>query len=170
MTTRTVDGMLAPRSVAVVLGTRPELVKSGPLVKLLGDAALVVHTGQHYDENLRGQFLAELAPALGGFTRAAEQRLERHAWPGNVRELRNAVQHGAALARGPYVDVEDLPEDLGVAPAAAGEALRSLADVEREHVLRVLDACGGSQADAARVLGIGRNTLWRKLRGYSASA
>jgi two-component system response regulator HydG len=118
---------------------------------------------------LARQFLAELAPALSGFTRAAEERLERHAWPGNVRELRNAVQHGAALARGPYVDVEDLPEDLGAAPAAAREALRSLADVEREHVLRVLDACGGSQADAARVLGIGRNTLWRKLRGYSAN-
>jgi len=38
--------------------------------------------------------------------------------------------------------------------------------VERTHILRVLDACGGSQSDAARMLGIARNTLWRKLRSY----
>jgi two-component system response regulator HydG len=118
---------------------------------------------------LAEQFLVEVAPVLRGFTRAAEQALERHTWPGNVRELRNAVQHGAALALGSHVDVVDLPEDLGSAPTAAVVAQRSLADVEREHVLRVLDACGGSQTDAARVLGIGRNTLWRKVRSYATA-
>jgi two-component system response regulator HydG len=117
---------------------------------------------------LAQQFLAEVAPSLRGFTQAAERALERHAWPGNVRELRNAVQHGAALALGSHVDVVDLPEDLGAAPTIAASVQRSLADVEREHVLRVLDACGGIQSDAARVLGIGRNTLWRKVRSYAA--
>jgi two-component system response regulator HydG len=115
------------------------------------------------------QFLAEVAPSLRGFTPAAERALERHAWPGNVRELRNAVQHGAALALGSHVDVADLPEDLGATRTTAVTSQRSLADVEREHVLRVLDACGGIQADAARVLGIGRNTLWRKVRSYAAA-
>jgi two-component system response regulator HydG len=118
---------------------------------------------------LARQFLAELAPALLGFSPAAEQTLERHAWPGNVRELRNAVQHGAALARGTHVDVADLPEDLLAVPGTAAHALRSLAEVEREHVLRVVDACNGSQAEAARILGIGRNTLWRKLRSYASA-
>ncbi len=47
-----------------------------------------------------------------------------------------------------------------------GNPLRSLAEVEREHVLRVLEAVGGHQVDAARILGIGRNTLWRKLKAY----
>jgi two-component system response regulator HydG len=116
---------------------------------------------------LAQQFLAEVAPSLRSFTPAAEHALERHAWPGNVRELRNAVQHGAALAVGLLVDVVDLPEDVGAAPTIAGGAPRTLADVEREHVLNVLDACGGIQSDAARVLGIGRNTLWRKLRSYA---
>lgn len=51
---------LHPRSVALVLGTRPELIKVAPLVRLLGARARVIHTGQHYDENLSGQFLAEL--------------------------------------------------------------------------------------------------------------
>jgi two-component system response regulator HydG len=118
---------------------------------------------------LAREFLAEVAPALRGFTPAAETRLLSHAWPGNVRELRNAIEHGAALARGTLVDLEDLPEDMLAAPGGSVIALRSLAEIEREHVLRVLDACAGSQADAARVLGIGRNTLWRKLRGYAAT-
>lgn len=51
---------LAPGSVAIVLGTRPEMIKLGPLVRLLGDASRVIHTGQHYDNNLSEQFLAEL--------------------------------------------------------------------------------------------------------------
>ncbi len=51
---------LGPKSIAFVLGTRPELIKVAPLVKLFGDQARVVHTGQHYDEQLSGQFLAEL--------------------------------------------------------------------------------------------------------------
>jgi two-component system response regulator HydG len=86
------------------------------------------------------------------------------------------VKHGAALATGPHIDEADLPEELlAPQPTAAPDAtttratsvaLRSLADVEREHILHVLDACDGSQADAARVLGIARNTLWRKLREY----
>ena len=51
---------LGPRSVAIVVGTRPELIKVAPLVRILGEGARVIHTGQHYDENLSGQFLAEL--------------------------------------------------------------------------------------------------------------
>jgi UDP-N-acetylglucosamine 2-epimerase (non-hydrolysing) len=51
---------LDPKSIAFVLGTRPELIKVAPLVRLFGDQARVIHTGQHYDEQLSGQFLAEL--------------------------------------------------------------------------------------------------------------
>lgn len=104
---------------------------------------------------------------------AALRVLESYSWPGNVRELQNAIKHGAALAEDGVIDVEHLPEDLLARPptstASSGSAtavLRSLAEVEREHILRVIEACGGSQVEAARVLGIGRNTLWRKLRSY----
>ncbi len=96
--------------------------------------------------------------------------LERYPWPGNVRELGNAVEHAVILARGGEIDVDHLPEELtsgGATPARAAH-LRPLAEVEREHVLAALDACGGNQAEAAKVLGIGRNTLWRKLRDYAA--
>jgi two-component system response regulator HydG len=84
-----------------------------------------------------------------------------------VRELENAVRHGLALADGDVIDVEHLPEELLEPPAPTRSPradLRPLAVIEREHILRVLVACGGSQVEAARVLGIGRNTLWRKLR------
>ncbi len=120
-------------------------------------------------------FLAEEATSARCFTAAAKQRLLRYAWPGNVRELQNAVKHGAALATRAEVDDDDLPDDLKRAPARDEAALaapvpaglKTLAQVEREHVLHVLDACAGSQAEASRVLGVARNTLWRKLRAYA---
>jgi two-component system response regulator HydG len=121
--------------------------------------------------------LGEEGTQLRGFSKQAQARMVAYAWPGNVRELQNAVKHGAALATGPYVDEADLPEELlafrsdaGSAPVlepGASAPFRSLADVEREHILRVLDACSGSQVEAARALGVGRNTLWRKLRTYA---
>jgi two-component system response regulator HydG len=106
--------------------------------------------------------------SLRGHKAPARRALEACRWPGNVRELVNAMKHGAALSRGADVEVAHLPEDVanpGAQPAVDGP-LRPLADVEREHVIRVLEACGGHQVDAARVLGIGRTTLWRKLRAF----
>ncbi len=105
---------------------------------------------------------------------AAQRALEAYGWPGNVRELSNAMKHGVALAQNGVIDVDDLPEDVRSPSPRASHAsergsddvLRTLADVEREHVLRVIEACGGSQTEAAHVLGIGRNTLWRKLQQY----
>lgn len=101
------------------------------------------------------------------FTDKAAALLTSHDWPGNVRELANAIQHGIALAEGREIDIDDLPEGLGKRKnSLQPPELRSLAEVERDHILRVLDACNGSQTEAAKILGIGRNTLWRKLRGY----
>ena len=126
---------------------------------------------------LARRLLGEERPELRGFTPAAQTLLLSYAWPGNVRELQNAIKHGAALATSAEVDAEDLPEELSrkppetvgsAAPPSDVSTFRSLAEVEREHILRVLDACGGSQAEAARVLGVARNTLWRKLRTPAA--
>lgn len=116
------------------------------------------------------RFLSAERTRARGFTKAAETSLLAHAWPGNVRELQNAVKHGAALASGALIAPEDLPEEVvqpAPAPTTTSLRLRSLAEVEREHVLGVLEACGGSVGDAARVLDIGRNTLWRKLKSWS---
>jgi two-component system response regulator HydG len=129
---------------------------------------------------LATRFLADEGAPQARFSPAAERLLSAYGWPGNVRELANAVKHGLALAESDTIGVEDLPEELvaPVNPVPAPKAdlhdgeqapqtprnLRPLAEVERDHVMHVLEACGGSQVEAARVLGIGRNTLWRKLR------
>ena len=102
---------------------------------------------------------------------SAEELLLRYRWPGNVRELSNAMRCASAMAEGPVIEPQHLPEEiLRPGPRASAAALRTLAQVEEEHVLAVLRACNGVQADAARILGIGRTTLWRKLRSYADAA
>ncbi|MEW5851264.1 MAG: sigma-54 dependent transcriptional regulator [Myxococcota bacterium] len=118
-------------------------------------------------------FLELESRANAVLTPDAERALVQHRWPGNVRELANAVKHGVALSLGGAITSSHLPDDvLQPAPSRPADApvvLRPLAEVEREHVLHVLQACGGRPSEAARVLGIGRNTLWRKLRGYGVA-
>ncbi len=117
---------------------------------------------------LAGMFLQHHRHRTGRFTPRAQHLLKSYRWPGNVRELANAVNHGAVLSGGADVDAEHLPEQLSrpALPPPSTGSLRTLAEVERDHVVRVLEACGGHHTDAARVLGIGRTTLWRKLRAY----
>jgi two-component system response regulator HydG len=123
------------------------------------------------------QMLRQERRQLGGFSARASERLLGYSWPGNIRELHNVVRHGAALATGPDIEERDLPLELHEAhatpPAAPPPSARddgsgplALADVEREHLLRVLELCEGSMTEAAALLQIGRNTLWRKLRQY----
>jgi DNA-binding NtrC family response regulator len=115
---------------------------------------------------LARNFLAVEKRPAAGLSPEAERIFLAYRWPGNVRELGNAVKHGCALAHGGPILPEHLPEEL-LAPAAAGpRADETLAAVEREHILAVLARCGGSQPEAAARLGIGRTTLWRKLREY----
>jgi Nif-specific regulatory protein len=102
---------------------------------------------------------------------AAVERLKAYRWPGNVRELENCIESASVLCEG-----EILPEHLPLPsvdrPTAADAAASpvnvhaTLAEVERRHILGVLDAHQGNRTAAAKSLGIGRNTLARKLREY----
>ena len=76
------------------------------------------------------------------------------------------VGESRAVACGGEVRPEHLPEELRNGPRwrKASSELRPLAEIEREHVRRVLEHCGGNQVEAARVLQVSRSTLWRKLR------
>jgi two-component system response regulator HydG len=115
-----------------------------------------------------------LGRPLAGFAPGACELLVQHDWPGNVRELQNAIEHAVALARGRVVEREDLPHlqprvQANVGAAASERAStpeRTLAQVEREHILAVLEASGGNKAEAARRLGIGTATLFRRLKQY----
>lgn len=117
-------------------------------------------------------FLSEGAKRAGRgpmtlVARAAKE-LARYQWPGNVRELENAIERATALAVGPGIDVEDLPEDVsGASPGSrVPDEMRALTDVERDHILAALAAAGGNRAVAAARLGIGQATLYRKLKQY----
>jgi DNA-binding NtrC family response regulator len=121
------------------------------------------------------QVLAETAARMKlpvtGFTPAAADQLLRWGWPGNVRELQNVVERALVLAQGSRVELEDLPDEIrsstpGVGGPGVSSASRTLADVEREHILAVLDSVGGNRSKAATVLGIGPATLFRKLKEY----
>ncbi len=123
---------------------------------------------------LAQEFLSQEKTQARAFSASAQERLLGYAFPGNVRELQNAIKHAAALALSGEVVDADLPEELRRPPEPNAEqsapasgvasAFKTLREIEREHVERVLAACGGSQSEAARVLGVARNTLWRKLR------
>lgn len=104
-------------------------------------------------------------------TPAAANQLVRYGWPGNVRELENAIERAVVLARGSRIDVDDLPEGVGLAiPStyAPGD-VRPLQDVERDYILAVVRANRGNKAAAAAQLKIGTATLYRKLRQYEAA-
>uniref|UniRef100_A0A832I683 DNA-binding transcriptional regulator NtrC n=1 Tax=Eiseniibacteriota bacterium TaxID=2212470 RepID=A0A832I683_UNCEI len=120
---------------------------------------------------LAGHFLAVHGRTTGreGVTLSLEamELLRRHAWPGNVRELENAILRALVIGSGRAIGPEDLPEHIRPARAGAeGERVRLLAEVEKEQVLRALRAVGGNKAAAARLLGLDRKTLYRKLEQY----
>ncbi len=106
------------------------------------------------------EFERTMGKTITSIPRAAMEALQRYAWPGNVRELRNVVEHAMIVCAGPTLSI-DLPAEGGAAAAAAPES-RTLQEVEREHILAVLDATGwrvsGKHGAAVR-LGLKATTL-----------
>jgi len=103
------------------------------------------------------------------FGAAARERLVQHRWPGNIRELEHCVESAVVLCEGVEIGAEQLALPLGrrgAAGAAAAFVPRPLAEVEREHILKTLAAVDDNRSKAAELLGIGRNTLLRKLKKY----
>ncbi len=100
---------------------------------------------------------------------SAMTRLQQHDWPGNVRELENAVERAMVVAQEPELREQDFSLDLAATANGATAVGRSLEDVERAHILRVLEECGGNQTRAAEVLGVDRVTLHNKLKRYGWS-
>jgi DNA-binding NtrC family response regulator len=125
---------------------------------------------------LAEHFLARASGKLGRPLRLAPatlERLLRYPWPGNVRELENAIERAAILARGEVIEPDDLPPhvsaglQLGPSPALPRQI--TLAEAERALILQTLERFGGNHTSAAEALGIGRTTLWRKLKEYGLS-
>jgi len=106
---------------------------------------------------------------ISGLAPGTADQLLRYPWPGNVRELENTMERAVALAPGSRVELEDLPEEIRLTtskPAPAVGTVRPLAEIEKEHILAVLEVLGGNQTRTAEQLQIGAATLYRKLKSY----
>ena len=131
-----------------------------PLRQRAGDIEVLAHAVLDQLAVTHHQPAKRLAPE----TKAA---LMRYGWPGNVRELRHVLERATIMASGSVITVEDLPSTLRTTDSAnAGSAIESLAVVERAHILRVLDHCGGNKKATAELLEIDRSTLYAKLKQY----
>jgi DNA-binding NtrC family response regulator len=94
--------------------------------------------------------------------------LTRHAWPGNVRELRNLMERLTVLSSGSEITAADVALHLGTAAPDGETGLPSLGEIERRHIIKVLQHTGGNRARAAKILGIDPKTLYNKLKSYDA--
>ncbi|MGI8565203.1 MAG: sigma 54-interacting transcriptional regulator, partial [Pyrinomonadaceae bacterium] len=144
---------------------------------------LVIHFLEHYKQKT-GRFIS-------GISREAVRALTDYDWPGNVRELENAVERAVIIASGRQIELDDLPEAINRAfgderATVRGERERAaqegrqvqleisvpatIDDIERRAIEATLDYTGGDKTRAARALGIGRKTLYRKLQQYNGDA
>jgi len=122
----------------------------------------------------REKFSRQLGRRVTRFSEEAQVILMRHDYPGNVRELENAVERAVTLAEGSEVTPADLPPALreqrtpllGRGSAFPYSEGLTLAQLEAEHIRRVLSHTAGNTTKAAKSLGISRSTLWRKMREY----
>jgi DNA-binding NtrC family response regulator len=113
------------------------------------------------------EFLARIPGRRCHFTPAALKALTSHSWPGNARELRNVIERTVLLHSGGEIS----PTDLGLqvstlSPSPDDQPVVTLAELEREHILRVYRQTGGNKTRTADLLGINRLTLRRKLKEY----
>jgi DNA-binding NtrC family response regulator len=112
------------------------------------------------------KFAAEFRKPIAGVARRAQLRMAAYPWPGNVRELENVIGNACMMGDTSVIDIQDLPErfreGLSV-EVATDDALLSLEEMQKRHVLRVLEGVGGNKARAAEVLGIGRATIYQFL-------
>ena len=113
------------------------------------------------------RYAAKYARSIEGFDASAAEAMQAHRWPGNVRELEHVLERGVLLAQGTQIT----GADLGLTPAAAplsraAPASFNLEDNERDLIRRALDACQNNVVEAARVLGLSRSGLYRRLQKF----
>jgi DNA-binding NtrC family response regulator len=120
-------------------------------------------------------FAKRSGKAVNGISDHAAERLLAYSWPGNVRELRNVIERAVALTQHEKLMTDDLPERVREYRASevfiGGDdptELVPLEQVEQRYIQHVLQAVGGNRTNAARILGLDRKTLYRKLKQYGS--
>jgi DNA-binding NtrC family response regulator len=116
------------------------------------------------------RFAAQANRTINGFTPAAADLLRKFDWPGNVRQLQNEIQRAVLMCDGAEVDAHDLSIN---APATVGDDdtnLTLMEAMERNTILQMLKETGGNKLETAKRLGIGRQTLYNKIKAYNIEA
>jgi len=127
---------------------------------------------------LAAHFLERLSPSCGQERNLSDDALKAmlaYDWPGNVRELENCLERGCAFTTGPVLHLGDLPAAVSnlQASASTGSAngtskIMPMAELEKRTILNTIAQLNGDKLLAARLLGIGKTTLYRKLNEYSS--
>ena len=137
-----------------------------PLRARAGDALLLARA-------FLGEISVRNGKRVSGFSAEVAERIVAYDWPGNVRELRNSIERAVTLTRSELVEVSHLPSKVQEYRSAhllvVGDdpsEIAPLEEVERRYILKAIDACGGNKTKAARALGIGRKTLYRRLEAF----
>jgi two-component system, NtrC family, response regulator AtoC len=171
-TNRDLEGAIAQKAFREDLYYRINVVPIGmpPLRERGQDILSLAHALLTQVASKSGKGIPRLSPA-------ACQKLLRYDWRGNVRELRNCIERAVALARGPIIDISDLPpriRDHPGAPVALEvtdlSQILPLDQVERAYILRVLELFRGNKSLAAKVLGLSRKTLHRKVQIFGSAS
>jgi two-component system response regulator HydG len=132
---------------------------------------------------LLSHFVKEFSDRYGkevqGFSRRARHALLQYQWPGNIRQLRNAVERMMVLDTDGLLDGDDLPDEVaelagelteeeiqGGIPGTDSLVGKSLNEVEKYYIAKALELTEGKREDAAKLLGIGERTLYRKIKEY----
>ena len=112
------------------------------------------------------KFAAEYKRPIAGLARRAQTRLATYPWSGNIRELENVIGNACMMVDGTLIDIDDLPERFRgplTAEVLMGKKYFSLEEVQRRHVIQVLEGVGGNKVRAAEILGISRATIYQLL-------
>jgi two-component system response regulator HydG len=138
-------------------------IKLPPLRERKADIPLLVNTFL--------EKFSDPARPIHSLAEDAMRRIMGYDWPGNIRELENAIERAVALGSGPILHVGDLPSNLQFTSSekvSDADELVPLETLERRAIFRALQETSGDKLAAARLLGIGKTTLYRKLKQYEA--
>ena len=138
-------------------------IKLPSLIERHGDTPLLAH-----------HFLAQKSKAMNkdvqNINKEAMELLSRYSWPGNIRELENVIERAVALSNGPEITVNELPEYIGnlliETYRRENSEIPTLEDQEKNYIKWVLDKSEGNKTKAAKIMGIDRVSLWRKMKRY----
>lgn len=112
------------------------------------------------------QFARKMGKRIDCIDKEYIAAMKRHVWNGNVRELRNVVERSLIMTEGNTIGIDALTPDFKTGQQACNSDSLALEDVERRHILKVMEYAHGNKTEAARLLGIGIATLYRKLESY----